>query len=125
VTEVNNRGELLSKVPATTLGFWVVKILATTLGETGGDTVSMSWLGETTPETARSSHQRLSRRHRDVRAAADRARCAANPRQAIQSVAPLGATVGDFLDKPVASGGLDLGRPIAPLVLAVATAEPG
>lgn len=38
----------LSKVPAVTLGFWVIKILATTLGETGGDTVSMTWLGETT-----------------------------------------------------------------------------
>jgi uncharacterized membrane-anchored protein len=34
--------ELLSKVPAITLGFWVIKILATTLGETGGDTVSMT-----------------------------------------------------------------------------------
>lgn len=32
-----------SKVPAVTLGFWVIKILATTLGETGGDTVSMTW----------------------------------------------------------------------------------
>lgn len=30
------------KVPAVTLSFWVVKILATTLGETGGDAVSMS-----------------------------------------------------------------------------------
>jgi len=30
------------KVPAITLGFWVIKILATTLGETGGDAVSMS-----------------------------------------------------------------------------------
>lgn len=30
-----------AKVPAVTLGFWVVKILATTLGETGGDTVTM------------------------------------------------------------------------------------
>jgi len=38
----------LSKVPAVTLGFWIVKILATTLGETGGDTITMSWLGETT-----------------------------------------------------------------------------
>ena len=37
----------LSKVPAITLGFWIIKILATTLGETGGDTVTMSWLGET------------------------------------------------------------------------------
>jgi uncharacterized membrane-anchored protein len=33
---------------------------------------------------------------------------------------PLGATVGDFLDKPVAKGGLDLSRPLASLVLAVA-----
>ena len=40
--------EVLSKVPAVTLGFWVIKILATTLGETGGDTVTMTWLGETT-----------------------------------------------------------------------------
>jgi uncharacterized membrane-anchored protein len=32
----------LSKVPAVTLGFWVIKIVATTLGETGGDTLSMS-----------------------------------------------------------------------------------
>jgi len=41
-------GEILSKVPAITLGFWSIKILGTTLGETGGDTVTMSWLGETT-----------------------------------------------------------------------------
>jgi uncharacterized membrane-anchored protein len=40
----------LSKVPAVTLGFWIIKILATTLGETAGDTVSMSWLGETTED---------------------------------------------------------------------------
>jgi len=39
---------MLTKVPAITLGFWVIKILATTLGETGGDTVTMTWLGETT-----------------------------------------------------------------------------
>ncbi|MEG8038659.1 hypothetical protein QP166_04590 [Sphingomonas sp. LR60] len=32
----------LVKVPAVTLGFWIIKILATTLGETAGDTVSMS-----------------------------------------------------------------------------------
>jgi uncharacterized membrane-anchored protein len=32
----------LSKVPAVTLGFWIVKILATTLGETGGDSVTMT-----------------------------------------------------------------------------------
>src|ERR1700683_1576816 len=31
-----------SKVPAVTLGFWIIKVLATTLGETGGDTVNMT-----------------------------------------------------------------------------------
>jgi len=36
--------EIHSKVPAVTLGFWVIKILATTLGETGGDAITMSWL---------------------------------------------------------------------------------
>ena len=39
-----------AKVPQVTLTFWIIKILATTLGETGGDAVTMSWLGETTPE---------------------------------------------------------------------------
>ncbi len=37
-----NTREIISKVPEVTLGFWVIKILATTLGETGGDAVSMS-----------------------------------------------------------------------------------
>jgi uncharacterized membrane-anchored protein len=44
----------VAKVPAVTLGFWIIKILATTLGETGGDAVSMSWLGETTPDAGAS-----------------------------------------------------------------------
>jgi uncharacterized membrane-anchored protein len=34
--------EAISKVPAVTLLFWVIKIAATTLGETGGDAVTMS-----------------------------------------------------------------------------------
>ena len=42
--------ELVAKVPQVTFAFWVIKILATTLGETGGDAVTMSWLGETTDE---------------------------------------------------------------------------
>lgn len=37
-----NTSNALSKVPEVTLLFWVIKILATTLGETGGDAVSMS-----------------------------------------------------------------------------------
>ncbi|HEX4081022.1 MAG TPA: hypothetical protein VHX61_19330 [Rhizomicrobium sp.] len=32
-----------TKVPVVTLGFWTIKIAATTLGETGGDTVTMTW----------------------------------------------------------------------------------
>ena len=38
----STKREMASKVPAITLGFWLIKILATTLGETAGDTVSMS-----------------------------------------------------------------------------------
>ena len=53
---MNDKTELrsshASKVPAITLGFWIAKIFATTLGETAGDSVSMSWLGETTPGAA-------------------------------------------------------------------------
>lgn len=40
--------EIFSKVPEVTLIFWIIKILATTLGETGGDAMTMSFLGETT-----------------------------------------------------------------------------
>ncbi|HVF67913.1 MAG TPA: hypothetical protein VM914_09630 [Pyrinomonadaceae bacterium] len=36
-------GEWVSKVPQVTLMFWVIKILATTFGETGGDAVTMTW----------------------------------------------------------------------------------
>jgi len=42
------KSDLVAKVPQVTLLFWIIKILATTLGETGGDAVTMSWLGETT-----------------------------------------------------------------------------
>lgn len=40
----------LSKVPQVTLIFWIIKILCTTIGETGGDAFTMSYLGETTAE---------------------------------------------------------------------------
>src|SRR5436190_19763246 len=46
----DSKPELVAKVPQVTLLFWVVKILATTLGETGGDAVTLSWLGETTAD---------------------------------------------------------------------------
>jgi uncharacterized membrane-anchored protein len=39
----DDRQHALSKVPEVTLWFWIAKIFATTLGETAGDTVSMTW----------------------------------------------------------------------------------
>ena len=42
MTEQHRRGDLLSKVPQVTLMFWVIKICATTVGETGGDALSMT-----------------------------------------------------------------------------------
>ncbi len=36
------RDDVLTKVPEVTLIFWIIKILATTLGETAGDTVTMT-----------------------------------------------------------------------------------
>src|SRR5260370_13327304 len=38
----STREAALSKVPQVTLGFWIIKIAATTLGETGGDALSMT-----------------------------------------------------------------------------------
>jgi len=52
----NGNRDLVAKVPQVTLLFWVIKILATTLGETGGDAVTMSWLGETTAEATGSGY---------------------------------------------------------------------
>lgn len=54
MTEEQARASL-AKVPAVTLGFWIIKILATTFGETAGDSVTMTWLGETTPDAAQSA----------------------------------------------------------------------
>jgi uncharacterized membrane-anchored protein len=39
---ITDARQVFSKVPEVTLGFWILKVLATTLGETGGDAVSMS-----------------------------------------------------------------------------------
>jgi len=41
-SDENNRGDWLSKVPQVTIAFWIIKILATTVGETGGDALSMT-----------------------------------------------------------------------------------
>jgi uncharacterized membrane-anchored protein len=40
--KTESRTDFLSKVPRVTLWFWIIKILATTVGETGGDALSMS-----------------------------------------------------------------------------------
>jgi uncharacterized membrane-anchored protein len=40
--QTGERDETWSKVPEVTLVFWIIKIAATTLGETGGDTVTMT-----------------------------------------------------------------------------------
>ncbi|MFN2477183.1 MAG: hypothetical protein ABR526_12690 [Chthoniobacterales bacterium] len=50
MTTVERNSKPFAKVPQVTLLFWIIKILATTLGETGGDAVTMSWLGETSGE---------------------------------------------------------------------------
>src|SRR2546430_6965953 len=43
VASMNETSErTLSKVPEVTLSFWIIKIAATTLGETGGDSVTMT-----------------------------------------------------------------------------------
>lgn len=39
----SHHDDALTKVPAVTLGFWIIKVLATTFGETAGDTLSMSF----------------------------------------------------------------------------------
>src|SRR6476620_9879254 len=41
-TERSIDADIRSKVPAVTFAFWIVKICATTLGETGGDALSMT-----------------------------------------------------------------------------------
>ncbi|MEO5565495.1 MAG: hypothetical protein ABIR05_02375 [Luteimonas sp.] len=40
--QLTEQRDALAKVPQVTLVFWIIKILATTLGETGGDAVTMS-----------------------------------------------------------------------------------
>ena len=42
INETSGGGGILAKVPEVTLIFWIIKIAATTLGETGGDSVTMT-----------------------------------------------------------------------------------
>jgi uncharacterized membrane-anchored protein len=172
-----------SKIPEVTLVFWIIKIAATTLGETGGDTVTMTlnwgylagtalflsllalfvflqiaakkfypflyWatiVASTTAEAfywvAITFSQTLGTALGDWTAddtglgydggallfAAGLAILAAAYFWTKTSrvflfwgafilTRPLGATVGDFLDKPMSDGGLALSRPIASAVI--------
>jgi len=170
---------LASKVPAVTLGFWIIKILATTLGETGGDTLSMTlglgyavssamflalvlapvaaWYAALGSISVASVHepraelfywttitisQTLGTALGDWMAddggfgylgaaavfgaglallvalyALTRTSRVLLFWAAFILTRPLGAAVGDFLDKPLGHGGLDLSRPIASAVL--------
>jgi len=42
LSDTHRGGALASKVPQVTLAFWIIKLLATTVGETGGDALSMT-----------------------------------------------------------------------------------
>ena len=45
MTNENETQTWVAKVPEVTLVFWIIKILCTTIGETGGDAFTMSFLG--------------------------------------------------------------------------------
>ena len=95
-TAYDSRSEILSKVPAVTLGFWIIKILATTLGETGGDSVTMSWLAKLPTIHA----LRLPDRHGDFRRFLVGVVYRADPRAEIQS---RGFTGRRSLPRPLAA----------------------
>ena len=126
----------LVKVPPVTLGFWIIKILATTLGETGGDSVSMSGRWEASPNVGRETLNgylvgtailgallfgylgaaALFAGLLAVLAALylwTRISRVALFWAAFILTRPLGATVGDFPDKLLDKGGLDLSRAVA------------
>lgn len=114
--------QLLSKVPAATAAFWIVKILATTLGEVGGNLLSMDgglgYLAATgvfaSVFLALAATQILAQRfHASLYWAAIVASTTAGI-----LTRPLGAVVGNFLDKPN-HGGLALSRPLIVTTLAV------
>ena len=94
-------GDALSKVPPALLAFWVVKILATTLGETGGDALSMTlnlgyaistliflaFFGVTLAAQVRSAHYHP-----------------AFYWLVVVATTPVGTTTSDYFDRNAASG---------------------
>lgn len=120
--------QLLLKVPQITLMFWVIKIAATTLGETGGDALSMSLgLGYLLSTGIFAGlfivllvlQISADRYHPYLYWATILASTTVGTTLADYVDRSLGAVVGDFLDKPLASGGLDLSRFTASLVLLI------
>jgi uncharacterized membrane-anchored protein len=112
-----------NKVPPVTVAFWVIKIAATTLGETAGDALSMTLdLGYavstviffalfaatvTAQIRARRFHPFLYWTVIVVTTTVGTTMADLADRSLAR---PLGATLGDFLTKPTSTGGLSLGR---------------
>jgi len=119
----------LSKIPAVTLTFWIIKIAATTLGETAGDAVSKSTLGtalgDWTADTAGLGYRGGTVVFVGLLALVAAAYYWTKVSRTVLFWAafiltrPLGAVVGDFLDKPLKSGGLALSRYSASFALVV------
>src|SRR5204862_139791 len=106
----------MSKVPEVTAGFWVLKIAATTLGETGGDTVTMTLNWGYLAGTALLLAALIALIVMQVLAAKF------HPVlywPTIVASTTFGTTMADFAAKPVADGGLALSRPIASAVIAI------
>ena len=117
----DGRGEWLSKVPQVTLMFWVIKIFATTLGETGGDAVTMTWqlgyavgLGFERGALVFSGLIALVAVAHYFTKISDSVLFWA----AYVLTRPLGATLGDTLTKPHDEGRLDLSRITSSVVIA-------
>ena len=158
---------VFAKVPAVTLGFWIIEIAATTLGDTGGDTVTMTMNLGYLVGTAiffsilivtvalqiapKKFHPYLywativasTTCGTTLADFADRSLGIGCPGGSLLPLAcvlaslavwywsewaafiltrPLGATVGDFFDKPMAQGGLNFSRPRASLSAVFITA---
>lgn len=111
----------LTNVPALTPSFWIIKILTTALGEIAGDSVTMTWLDETTSQAGSGwlSGYLVGTVLARLRSTTSLSR-AGLFWAAFMLTRPLGATLGDFLDKPVAKGGLDVSRPVASLIMLLA-----
>jgi uncharacterized membrane-anchored protein len=110
----SSRISILSKVPQVTIGFWIIKILATTLGETGGDALSMSLnLGYAVSTAIFAVFFLITGRRRSrLRNCIDFTDFSHVMLfwAAFILTRPLGATLGDTLTKPVDHGGLNLSR---------------